>query len=189
MAARREVIRPDFDPVIIRLDKDATVYTQREGQQGVDYQFIINADQGIMWLNKAGRDALVNTGAKAGDSVEICKARRGNATLFFAQRVNDTHESGMPTPQPARQLAGVAVAEAPKATYPPIPQAQPQQIRAVNVSAEQLSFCLRAAIDAMVAGRDYAASRALTLDGPSWEDVRCMALSIYIARTRDGGNR
>jgi hypothetical protein len=177
MAARREYIRPDFDPIVVTLDKGPEVCIQREGNKGVDYEYFVNNNSGIMYLPKAGRDALMQTGAQAGDSVEICKARRGNATLYFVHLVKDTHE---PAPPPARQLAAVAVEEAPKATYAP----QPQQVKAVNELSAQLAWCMHSAIDAMAAARDYAATRSLTLDTPSWEDIRALAITAYIQRSK-----
>ena len=94
MPARREVIRPEWDPVIVRLDKGPEG-VQREGQYGVDYQYVVNSDSGIMWLPKSGRDALLACGAQAGDEVEICKSKRGAATVYFAQRVSEPHEAGV----------------------------------------------------------------------------------------------
>jgi hypothetical protein len=176
MAARREYIRPNFDPVIVTLDKGPDVCTQREGQDGVDYQYFVNSNSCIMYLPKAGRDALVQSGAKAGDSVEICMSKgRAGATVYFAQRVNDSHEPAAP---PARPLAAVAVTEAPRATYAPVPQ--PQQ-GGLNATGEQLAYCLKATIDALAIARDYAKTKGIELNFNE-EDCRTLAVTAFISK-------
>ncbi len=166
---RREVIRPDYDPVIITLDRNPDQCTQREGQYGVDYQYIVNNDRGIMWAPKALRDALIQSGARAGDSVEICKSQRGRAVSYVATLVSDARE--------------------PRAAAPPVePEtATPQPVSEVHPITELVTACLRSAIDAMCEARIYADKRELDLDGPSWEDVRAIANTLFI--NRSGGKK
>jgi hypothetical protein len=177
---KREVIRPDFDPIVITLDKNPDQCTQREGQYGVDYQYIVNSDSGIMWLPKAGRDALINSGARAGDQVELCKSQRGRVVNYVATLVSDARET-RPSVTPSSSTAfGQRLQETVAAAPAQIPA--PPASSEVFPIKEMWAACLRTAIDAMWEAREYAFKREFDLDGPSWEDVRALAITMYINR-------
>lgn len=170
MPGRREVIRPDYDPVLITLDKNPDQCTQREGQYGVDYQFIVNSDSGIMWLPKAGRDALIQSGARAGDQVELCKSQRGRVVSYVATVVNDAREPQTPAkPAPVRPIT-----EQP--TSHPIQERMTHLFLAAAASLREAHRQIEA--DSFYAGR---------IEPPTWEDIRSTAVHWAISLEKKEG--
>jgi hypothetical protein len=180
---RREIIRPSYDPIVVTLDKGAHGSIQREGQYGVDYQYIVNNGSGSMYVPKAGKDAIARTNAAPGEAIEICKSQSRSGTLYVATKVNDAQEPEEPElaeepPPPqvpqvvTRPVNGHANGHAVAAPAPPAPQ------------RGGFARYLCGAIDAMLEARGYAQERGLELDTPSWEDVRAIANTVYIQKCK-----
>lgn len=186
---QREVIRPMVDqPVVVKLDKSDGV--QREGKYGIDFQYTVNDDSGVMWLPRDGRDALLRAGAQAGDAVEILKEKRGRDFIFNVRLVGDAFESNLkmaingnghnaaPIPRRAYYQPGVATAP---------PRSNGSQGTPAGAGAPSLlGRCLREAIDAIEDATAYGAHKGRKLEFNE-EDIRTCGLSLYIAATR--GNR
>lgn len=190
---QRDVIRLQFDePCVVRLDKGAQGI-QREGQYGVDYQYTCNGDSAVMWLPKAGRDALLQSGAQPGEQVQITKARRGREIVFFVRR-----GGGDAPPAPGRPAQGNGNGNGTGHAHRMPPRAwadPPQETAAPPVAApsfppvaRQLASCLCAAIDAAAEAEVYAKSKGLPVEFNAG-DIRAIALSVYIGAQRNGGKQ
>lgn len=195
----REVIRPEGHPIIVRLDFDEPI--QREGRHGIDYQYTVNHDAGIMWLPKEAKQKIDALQAQAGDEISIAKTKRGNKVAWLIERVDDET-----APQPQRQQQQTAQhigrpsGHQPEATEPvtqrpngqgPLTTAERQAARPAEQyktsqrpEAEMLAGALYCAIDAAISAEQYAdqRGRALKLDN---DDIRAMAISLYIDARKD----
>lgn len=184
---QREVIRPLVDqPVVVKLDQADGV--EREGKFGVDFQYTVNDDAGVMWLPPAARDALLRIGAQAGDSVEIVKSKKGSQYVYSVRRVGDAHEPPRPAGngkipprayyQPGVNGNGHTTTNGNGHSAPAAP---------ANGSSSLLARCFHEALDAINDAELYAKERhGLDLEFQA-EDIRACALSLYINETR--GNR
>jgi hypothetical protein len=170
---RREKIIVGFDPLVVRLDSPPEgLQTQSNFGNGIEYQYFVNEGSGTTYLPAAGRDAIIASGAQAGDEIEICKSQRGRLQTYVCTVLRDSQE---PPPPPA------------PASAPPRPLAvvPPQQGQGKpELRATAISTCLRVAIDDMVEAREYASAKKLELDTPTWEDVRAIAISYFIQRSK-----
>ncbi len=183
---QREVIKPQPDiPVIVKLDKGPEGQ-EREGRFGIDYQYTVNDDRCVMWLPKEARDRLVRCGAQAGDEVQIVKSLRGLMAQWSVQVMPDSNElapspsQDRPVPAQARPngyVNGHGNGHYAGHAQPPRPEAN------ISPIAQQLAGCLRAAVDACVETEAYAKSKGMPLEFCS-EDIRAMALSVYIGAQR-----
>jgi len=158
----RDVIRFDEEPVLVKLDFAEGI--QVEGQYGVDWQYRVNDSAAVIYLPKEGRDALKDCGAKAGDNVAIRKYKRGKMWVWDIERVTESKSAPQATPQPESS------------------RALPSEAQPVF---QQLASVLCAAIDAVSEAQKYAAGKNLPLQF-SADDVRAIALSVYIGNQRNG---
>jgi hypothetical protein len=162
----REVIRFSEEPVLVKLDVADGI--QVEGQYGVDWQYRVNDSTGVIYLPKEGRDVLKQSGAQAGDCVAIRKYKRGRMWVWDIERVSDAAE-------PVKAQNGSHRTPLPESKY-------------VAPITQQLSGALCAAIDAVTEAQTYATNKGLHLQF-SADDIRCIALSVYIGNQRNGGSR
>jgi hypothetical protein len=202
---QREIVKPNVDvPLKVRLDQGPEGQ-QKQGQYGIDYQYTVNHDSGVMWLPLAGREALLKSGAQAGDDVEIVKILRGKAILFAATVVRDAHErqqapvaSAAPI-RPNGQLPARAFYQPEAADDPARLTDRDIQIPRVSVTparsqaplspvAQQLAGTLCAAVDAAAEAEAYARGKGLSIQFTA-DDIRAIGLSIYIGTTRQQGQR
>src|SRR5690348_9609441 len=84
MATRREVIRFEAEPVKVRLDKGPHAGIECRGQYGIDWRYSVNDGKGVMYLPAEARQALLESGAAAGEEVAI---RRFAKTRWEAERI------------------------------------------------------------------------------------------------------
>jgi hypothetical protein len=122
----REIVKPILDqPIIVRLDH-GPLGTEKRTDKGTDFQYVINHDEGIMWLPPDGRDALLKCMARAGDTVEILKTKRGAKAFFAAQVLPDDGIAPPPAPTAAPAKSYRADAYPPPHNYPrPAPPPRP----------------------------------------------------------------
>jgi hypothetical protein len=161
--AQREVIRPDVDGIKIRLDKNPDQYTQCERKNGVDYQYICNNNAAIMWIPKSGRDALMQTGARAGDLVEIWQTDEGEYCASLAQD------------RPRQQQQQ---------------QQQPQQVPATvdhRPASKLVNHALRISLEGLAVAKEHAEKLGLDLGEMSWEDARSITNTLLINYAKQGG--
>ena len=69
MATRREVIRFEAEPVKVKLDKGPHAGIECRGQYGIDWRYSVNDGKGVMYLSAEARQALVESGAAAGEDL------------------------------------------------------------------------------------------------------------------------
>ena len=164
----REIIRPSFgEPCIVQLSHAPADAIQREGQYGIDFEFHVNSDSGIMWLPPDAKRALEASGATEGDEIAITKIKRGRQTLWAVERVADETPRKPAAPPQAKQPAPPAATPAPRAAEPARPAAQ------------MLAAALYSAIDATIAANEYAAHKGLPIR-LGGDDIRSLAITLYI---------
>jgi hypothetical protein len=179
---QRQVIKPQIDvPLVVQLGRGPEG-VEKAGKYGVDYQYIVNNGAGVMWLPKEGRDALIRSGARAGDEVEIVKSMRGKQAVFSAQVVSDAAEPPV-APAPARQIRVVA----PQPSYTNgngTTAAGRQQAPESHPMEDLLTRCFVVAAHALRRAHTQLAREGFELDPPNWEDIRPSGATLFIERNK-----
>lgn len=145
-----------------------------------------------LYLPPEGANALRRATPNVGDEVELLKVLRDGRQDWSARVLSDAHEPGAsqeqarevqtPTPQYSTQP------ERPCATHSSAPAKQQTAGAArpgAQSTAQLATRCMFVAVDVMMATEEYAASKGITLEFNE-EDIRALALSIYISKTRQG---
>lgn len=189
----RDILRiPANQPTVLRLDSARGL--ESKGRFGIDYRFDVVGATGPAWLylTTQGTAAMERSGARDGDEVEIVKIQREGQQLDWRIRVvsiqrghgvvampRPTHAESpahVPQPRPALPARGAAI--------------QPYRREAAQVPAKPmgttdlLTRCMTAAIDVAMAGEAHAKQKEFPLEFTS-EDIRSMAISIYINKNRE----
>jgi|1186.fasta_scaffold122985_3 hypothetical protein len=204
----RDVLRLTYEqPLLMRLYRDPVLV---EGKWGHQWQYVVNDDEAICFLDEGAHEAIQASGAKSGDQILLTKAKVGGKAAYHAQIVED--DATMPDwvrhPEPAQATAAApvrtntsAVVTLPAkerkngrtasasngnghhtpAAAPPASQPATPNAPGANVYA----MALRAAIDAAKFAEEYAQSKHFDLKFTS-EDVRCMAATLYIDQRKEG---
>ena len=149
---------------------------QLEGRFGDQIMYTM-ADERVMYVPPVVRSKLVELGVQPGESFTICKAERkeGNRRLIEWQVNKDAAPDDQPpweTPPINGKANGHAV---PKPSNG-------------HSAGSQLQQGLTTSIDAAMAAEQYAASKGFPVRFGS-EDLRAMALSLFIQHAREGGLR
>jgi hypothetical protein len=204
----RDVIKLQTDvPVVVVLDK-GPLGQQVEGNFGTQYQYTVNRDSGVMWVSPQAREALVRSGARAGDDVEILKRMHGKATSFeiriltpgvpqaivartaAPQPSHDPYvDQGSPpptschvTPRPIRTNGNGY------ANGAPAPPAQPAEESGEQRIGRKVKVCGRIALDAIADWEAYGVKIAVPVKFES-DDVRALAITLLIEIMRREGGR
>ena len=205
LMAREKLTLPDDDALVIKLDfgPEGVEYPSKYGK-GTEFMYTVNDDQNIIYLKPEAREAVMNSGAEAGNEIAITKRRVGRNTEYFVEILGDAQE---PAPPPAR------------ATRPPLSEHFPERQRvarpgpqavarrdsnraaspalARNTSEDRQPYqreahhqrpniyplmdrSMRAACNSLKETCDFAASIGLPLDAITVEDVRTVAITIFI---------
>jgi hypothetical protein len=184
MGDRNRITFRTGEPVRMTLDTDPAQAKQYDNPRGgaPDYMLIADDNESVAFVPGAAIYALQEAGAKQGHHVELMRMKGGAWSAAILE------PEATPPPPPVRQMppppqprtAG-ANALQPAPTQPPQPLPSMQR-----PGAAILAGALMAAIDATAQAQQYATSRGLALTMTS-EDVRAMALSLYIdARKQEG---
>jgi hypothetical protein len=193
-------------PALLTLESEGE---EAPGKFGLQYRYFLGAGQ-ITWVDPPIHDLIQQAGAHAGDTIRVSRheSRNGNrrGPLLWSIHMATKREDEPPEadefdrhlqsqPQPAAQARPTQPQAAPptRATAsrqpaaPTPPAAAPAATEAHPVSASaQLALALTEAIDAARSAESYAEAHGTRISfGP--EDIRAMALSIYIGATRTGG--
>ena len=180
---RRQIIKPQMDvPIVVKLDSRPEG-TERDGKFGVDYQYIVNDDRGVMWLPREARDQLVRCGAQQGDEVQIVKSMRGRVSLFSVQVVPDSDPLDEP-PTPPRTNGHPAVPGQPRTNGHALAQ-QTRTVAPSPAAGNMATGYLCSAIDAAVEAAAYAKEKhgwPLQFDA---EQVRRLAITLMIGAQRE----
>jgi hypothetical protein len=134
------------------------------------------ADERVMYVPPVVRNKVVELGIQPGELFTICKAehKQGNRRLIEWQVKKDDAPDDQP-PWEVPPVKGKANGHA---------SAKPQSGHAVS----HLENALVSSIDAAIAAEQYAATKCFSIRFGS-EDLRAMALSLFIQHAREGGLR
>lgn len=195
---QREIVRiTPNTPAIVKLDFGPEGI-EREGKFGVQYQYTLNDDCGVMWLPAEGRNALIRSGAEAGDSVRILKTAKG----FDVRVISDAAEleAGEPEPEPEPEPERKPPArihtpgKLPAKLYDTngravaAPAKAPARPAETWPLAEVSKSLFRVAVEVLADAKQYAAEIGLDIE-PTANDVNKLGMSFLIQRSRNGGNR
>ena len=135
------------------------------------------ADERVMYVPPVVRSKLVELGIQPGEPFTISKAERKEGNRRFIEwQVNKESDSNDLPPSETPPVNG-------KTNGPGIP-------KPLNgpSAASPLQQALASSIDAAIAAEQYAATKGFSVRFGS-EDLRAMALSLFIQHARDGGGR
>jgi hypothetical protein len=156
---------------------------QVEGRFGDQIMYTL-ADERVMYVPLAVRTKLVELGIQPREPFTICKAERKDGNRRFIEwqvkKESDSHE--------------INSSDLPPSETPPPPvngkangHAAPKPSNG-HVTLSHLEQALTASIDAAIAAEQYAATKGFSVRFGS-EDLRAMALSLFIQHSREAGLR
>jgi hypothetical protein len=170
-----------------------------EGRFGDQVMYSLS-DERVMYVPPVVRDKLVEIGIQQHEQFSICKAERRNGNRRFIEWVVKRLESE----QSGVHQAGNGDESRPVEASPPTDTAAScvagigsngksngKLVDARNGSrtpGASLHTALLLSIDAAIAAEHYASAKGLSVRFGS-EDLRAMALSLFIQHARDGGVR
>ncbi len=191
----REIIKLVEDrPIVVKLDFGPEGI-ERTGKFGPQYQYTLNDDRAVMWTTPDCREAIMSSGAQAGDEIVIVKQGR-----MFDVKLYDGEELPEPPPPPRRAVATPKNEPAPAPTSTRSrhfreeaatrrrPAASAATVQVDPASPEYvfplMSRCMRAACDILLDAAAYGESIGLQIDRPTLEDVRATAFTLFIDRRK-----
>jgi hypothetical protein len=191
MATRREVIRFDAEPVKVKLDKGPHAGIECRGQYGIDWRYSVNDGKGVMYLPAEARQALVESGAAAGEEVAIRRLGKGR---WEAERIAPdlpfpsqpeapkAEETDQPTQPPSatRRLPERLFArpESQDASEPSAPERVAVPAGATATSQHMMG-CYHVAVDVAVEVQEYARRKGINI-AFTGSDIRAMGITVYI---------
>ncbi len=150
---------------------------QVEGRFGDQVMYTL-ADERVMYVPPIVRTRISELGVGKGEPVTICKAEKREGTRRFVEwQVERAAVNGVSVPQNGNGVVHSA--------------AKPNGSAARNGAGPAettLRRALVASIEAAIAAEQYACAKGLSIRFGS-EDLRAMALSLFIQHARDGGVR
>jgi hypothetical protein len=171
-----------------------------EGRYGDQVMYSLS-DERVMYVPPIVRDKLIELGIKQKDPFSICKTERRDGNRRFIEWVVKRLEAEQPSAQPSEPNGNH------KPSTPGVPTAfavghvsnngngngrssvkVPSGTNGSHVGQASLRAALAASIDAALEAEQYAATHGLSVRFGS-EDLRAMALSLFIQHARDGGVR
>jgi hypothetical protein len=168
-----------------------------EGRYGDQVMYSLS-DERVMYVPPAVRDQLLQLGIRQREPFSICKAERREGNRRFIEWVVKRLPSEQPSVQSYeltrdQRLPGAAPSTTP-ATGGVGAQGNGKPNGAVagapngSHTGQELRAALVASIDAALEAERYAAEQGLSVRFGS-EDLRAMALSLFIQHARNGGVR
>ena len=186
MPTRREVIRFDAEPVKVRLDKGPHAGIECHGQYGIDWRYSVNGGKAVMYLPGEGRDALIKSGAAAGEEVAI---RRSGRDRWEVERI----EPDLPFSSDAPSTEETASSKNMRGAQPlpdrlfarPDSQvlSEPTEASALPAAAltacQHMMSCYCVAVDVAVEVQKYARKKGINI-AFTGSDIRAMGITVYI---------
>ena len=192
MPTRREVIRFDDEPVKVKLDKGPHAGIECHGQYGIDWRYSVNEGKAVMYLPAEARDALLQSGAGAGEEVAIRRLGKGR---WEAERIapdlpfpsqaetSQTKETEQPAPprSATRSLPDRLFARPePQGVSEPPSLPEPVALPAAAVTAlHHMMSCYCVAVDVAVEVQEYARRKGINI-AFTGSDIRAMGITVYI---------
>jgi hypothetical protein len=172
-----ERLKPQMDvPLRVRLDASAEGLYQAQSQWP-DYKYTVNNGKGNMYLLPQAREALIRSGAQAGDDVEILKRQDGRGSVYEV-KILTPKAAVVARPVPARPTNGHP------APPPPVPADETGEQRI----GRRVKVCGRIALDAIADWEAYSAKLGVQMQFES-DDVRALAITLLIEIMRREGGR
>lgn len=175
---RQKLTLPDDGPLVVKLDfgPEGVEYPSKFGK-GLEYMYTVNDDAGVLFLKPDARNAIISSGAQAGDEIAICKRHSGNRLIYDVRLVPDSQE--YPPAPPARRPAPQPI---------PVRQSQPAPAQRSTPASSSpgsvypiMDRCLKAAAQQVKETCDYAASIGLVIEGGvTFEDIRTLGITLFI---------
>lgn len=135
------------------------------------------ADERVMYVPPTVRSKLVELGIQPGEPFRICKAERKEGNRRFIEwQVNKDADYNDRPPWEAPPVNGKTDGH---------PTSKPPN---GHSAVSHLQQALTSSIDAAIAAEQYAATKGFSVRFGS-EDLRAMALSLFIQHAREGGLR
>jgi hypothetical protein len=197
MATRREVIRFDAEPVKVKLDKGPHAGIECRGQYGIDWRYSVNHGKSVMYLPAEAREALLQSGAAAGEEVAIHKLGKGRweaeriaPDLPFrsqpeAQQAEETDQPTQPPSATRRLPERLFARPEPQVASEPPSSPEPVAVPAAAVTAaspqasQHMMSCYCVAIDVAVEVQEYARRKGINI-AFTGSDIRAMGITVYI---------
>ena len=147
-----------------------------EGRFGDQIMYTL-ADERIMYVPPVVRTKLVELGIQPREPFTICKAERkeGNRRFIEWQVNKETNSDERPP------------SETPPVNVKPNGHDTPKPLNG-HSAVSHLEQALASSIDAAISAEQYAATKGFSVRFGS-EDLRAMALSLFIQGAREGGLR
>lgn len=172
---KEKITFPTNTPVTVELAYADGI--QVEGRFGDQVMYTL-ADERVMYVPPIVRTQISELRVGQGESVTICKAERREGTRRFVEwKVERAAVNSVSAPQNGNGVMHSV--------------AKPNGSAARNGAGPAettLRKALVASIEAAIAAEQYACARGLSIRFGS-EDLRAMALSLFIQHARDGGVR
>jgi hypothetical protein len=197
MATRREVIRFEAEPIKVTLDKGPHAGIECRGQYGIDWRYSVNHGKSVMYLPAEAREALVQSGAAAGEEVAI---RRLGKTRWEAERIapdlpfrspleaqlpEETDQPSQPPSATRRLPERLFATPQPQVASEPPSSPEPVAVPAAAVTAasqqasQHMMSCYCVAIDVAVEVQEYARRKGINI-AFTGSDIRAMGITVYI---------
>lgn len=166
-----------------------------EGRYGDQVMYTLT-DERVMYVPPIVRTKVTELGIGKNEPFSICKSERRDGNRRFIEWILkrvDTESTAVHRPERANGgdlSSGCCVAAASEATNPngKANDTTPAAINRATTASSSLRAALAASIDAALEAERYAAEHGLSVRFGS-EDLRAMALSLFIQHARDGGVR
>jgi hypothetical protein len=219
MMISREIVRPQFNqPLVVTVDHDPSQAPAKEGQWGTDFAFECNHNSVLMYAPPQAKEKMLELGARAGDTVELVKFKRGKTVYVNVRRVSDAAEpeAGSRKPEGPRLLGNYGPKDEGSVVRPPIGQPKPNgdfpkrayyqpetrdelepkgnghapaPAKPAHRAASHLEQSLCLAIDAAIGAQEYARAKNFSVTFLG-SDIRAMANSVLIGdQQRNGGSQ
>lgn len=188
-AQREKVIFEVNAPRAVTIERDPPDYPT-EGNWGPQWMYFL-ADNQIMFVEPDVHEQLIQEGAAHGKTFTITKTKDGRKNKWIVIRgdVEAQAARAIRAPAPAPRPEAPAPRPAQRAEAPaPAPEPAPERTQRQHVSGNVMQAALCSAIDATHRAEEYAESIGSAYRASS-EDVRALAITIYIEVTGSGGGR
>jgi hypothetical protein len=177
-----ERLKPVVDvPLRVRLDVAAEGEYQSRSQWP-DYKYLCNRGQAHLYLVEQGRQALIRSGARAGDDVEILKRLDGKAVSYEIKILTPGVPQAVIARTPPAPIKTNGHAAAPPAAQQIIEETGEQRI------GRRVKVCGRIALDAIADWEAYSTKIGVKMQFES-DDVRALAITLLIEIMRREGAR
>ena len=144
------------------------------------------ADERVMYVPPIVREKIRDLGVGQGELVTICKTERRDGNRRFLEWQVETGTADGEAAEAQSTTNGAARSNGKADERPQL--APNNRTHESHGSASALRSALAVSIDAAIGAEQYACSKGLSVRFGS-EDLRAMALSLFIQHARDGGLR